>query len=230
MKFSSIKFVGVALIALLATGAAQASPVYRWVDAGSGDTVGFRALADNGNLLLSLADSCGLSAVRQYNSAAGTYSGRQFVYGLPNENSGRFGAECGVFVDNINSAGDMVGTSLRNGVYIPTFWRGGVAFDLRDPANSGLVFTPDPYAVSAYGVDLRNLEINDPTPAMVAFGLKALWTNALGMYGTQLNGQFDTGYVLIPVAAAVPEPSTVMLVAGALAALVASRRSARLKG
>jgi hypothetical protein len=232
MKSPLIKLFGALLVTLIGANAAQAGPVYRWVGSSSGDTVNFAGMADNGNLLLNgFGDVClgGKSAIRQYDSALGDYGGRQYVSGLPN---GLDSLECGVQVARLNSAGDLVGTSLRGGVSIPTFWRGGVAFDLRDPANIGLIFTPDPFAVAAIGVDLSTLDIIAPD-AGIRFGtdfyLRSLWTNALGMYGAESTRFNNKGYVLIPVAAAVSEPGTVLLVMGAVAALMAGRRSALVK-
>jgi hypothetical protein len=226
MRSSILRLLCGLLLSLMGAVAAYATPVYRWVYAGSGDTVSLSGLADNGNVLLTgFGDSCGRSAVRQFNSSFGTYSDRQFVIGLPN---GQF-AECGVSVSRFNSAGDMVGTSRRDGVFVPTFWRGGVAFDLRDPGNSGLVFVPDALAVSARGVDLSALNILEPNPD-IRFGsefyLRALFTNALGMFGAESSRFNNTGYVLIPIVATVPEPSVALLMVAGFLVLVARQRLA----
>jgi hypothetical protein len=233
MKLSWIKLFGALLMALMGTSAAQAGPVYRAVNVGS-DTVGITGLADNGNVLLGgFGDSAcergeaGKSALRRYDSVTGTFGKSAFFVGLP---IALGTAECGVRVDHFNSADDAVGASRRQGVYIPTFWRNGVAIDLRDPANSGLVFTPDPFVVPAFEIDLDSLDIINRPFDLESRYARARWTNALGMYTAKSQLFSQNEYVLIPIAAAVPEPGSVLLVVGALAALVASRRSARARG
>jgi hypothetical protein len=231
MKFTFAKVAGVLLIGVFGVSAASAAPTYRWEFSGTGDTVGIGGLADNGDILqVGFGDSCGRSAVNKYDPISGTYSGRQFVVSFANGLDAR---DCGVAVSRFNSAGDMVGTTLRGGVSIPTFWRGGVAYDLRDAANAGLVFTPDAQAVSALGTDLSTLDILAPHPFIRAgsdFYLKALLTNGLGMFAAESMTFGGTGFVLIPVTtAAVAEPHSGVLVLAALAAAAVSRRQLRSK-
>lgn len=234
MKTVILRTLATLLLAVLSATQATASVQYQWVFSSSGDTVGTDYLADNGDLVLGgFGDVCGggKSAIRVYDAATGLYGSREFVTGLPRGTPES--PDCGVHVSKRNSAGDMVGHSTVNGLIVPTFWQGGVAFDLNDPLNAGLVFVPDAGVVLAQGpsaMDLSGLDIIAPHSQIRSgtdFYLRSLYTNALGMIAAESSLFNNLGFVLIPLVS-VPEPASVWLVLGAaLAAAAACRRSNR---
>lgn len=230
---SSVLFRALALLvlALCSTTQAAASVQYSWVFSSSGDTVGTDYLADNGDLVLGgFGDVCtgGKSAIRAYDAASGLYGPREFVIGLPHGTPEP--SDCGVHVSKRNSAGDMIGHSTVNGLIVPTFWQGGVAFDLTDPLNAGLVFVADAGVMAVGGasaIDLSVLDILAPHSHIRSgtdFYLRSLYTNALGMIAAESRLFNNLGFVLIPMAT-VPEPASWLLVLGAgLAATAAQQR------
>ena len=156
------------------------------------------------------------------------------VIGLPLPGAPN-GTDSGTRINNINSAGDMIGLSGLGGFFgipnpIPTFWRNGVAYDMRDPANAGLVFVPDP-GVSFGSIDLGALDIVNPGDFAANFGygiddaaafLKGSvsgWRNAKNQFAFEAGWNSPTHF-FIPI----PTPPTLALVALALAVGATVRR------
>lgn len=203
-----------------------------------GDTVAFVALNDAGTLVMegfsdficaSRGRAAGMSALlRPPAYRWGPGGGFHFVAGLP---AGPLEEEdiCGVSVLRINSAGDMIGTSFRDGVRVPTFWREGLAYDLRDPANADLTFVPDP-GVGRVEFDFEALDVinlsdfpflSRPETREELIPNSA-WTNAQGLYVFELNNWTHDVALLLPLA--VPEPPAMhLLVLAGLSGWFAAR-------
>ena len=215
-----------AVLAVLLASFPAHSTVYRLEFVG-GDTVGVVGLNDAGTLLMGgFGDRCG-------NPIGGAMSAIlpppyrpdpmwQFVRGLPTTPEGY--EECGVNAQYLNSAGDMIGTSDRNGVRVPTFWRDGIAYDLRDPANASLVFVPDP-GVRRVPFDFERFDIVNLSdfPFLpprgdwdIIFPATA-WTNAGGLFAFTLNTTMRDEAILIPLIVA--EPPSIAIVMVGIAAI-----------
>lgn len=227
-------FRGLALALVLVCSPAH-STAYRLQFVG-GDTVGVVGLNDAGVLLMGgFGDRCG-------NPVGGGMSAIlpppyvpdptwRFVIGLPTVPAGY--EDCGVNVHRINSAGDMIGTSDRNGTSIPTFWREGVPYDLRDPANAGLTFVPDPgvrrVAFDFESFDIVNLSDFPWLPPRLDWDWlfpASAWTNAGGLYAFTLNTALRDEAILIPLVVSEP-PSIGIALLGLVAIFAAIRRSNR---
>ena len=218
---------------------AQAAPAYgfSWIE-GTGDTVDLYGMDDAGDLLLNGYGDLGGGGRSMVIPRGGQISGG-FVTGLPKPDGGD--AREGVLVSQINSAGDMIGTSYvpsangGNGT-VKTFWRGGVAYDMSLPANAGLVFVPDPGAVSIQ-INLAALSIVDLPAEFLSnpadYLPNSALTNAKGEYAfvTLHTSPFGSGRaaLLIPIAS-VPEPGTIALwmIGISLLGVTTSRRRSKI--
>jgi hypothetical protein len=234
--FKGLVKLGVACMTAAATWA-QALPAYQLVQVPiSGDVTGLTALNDRGDVLLSSGQACdGLpcSFVMRPNDPLGSSFTRIRYSGLavPGEPTG---SERYTLISQFNSAGDAVGVSdsRLGGLNLPTVWRGGVASRPSDPANAGWVFAADPGASRGL-IDLSTLVISNPPPLILpadwaAFASRTVtgWRNALGQFALEINiVRGSPTYLLLPTAAPVSEPGTVLLVASALAALAAARQN-----
>jgi hypothetical protein len=230
-----------ALVAVLGlAGAAQAAVVYRVSTIPVGDTIGLQGLANNGDMLFTgYGDVCGGKSALY--TPGGPERGR-FVSGLPSSNISR-DIECGVRVTAFNSAGDMIGTSLNEAlVRVDTFWRGGVAFDLTDPANAGLTFVADVGTGRVPRFDVSSLTIENPdvfarfgdTPdqkaqrlrdALIALSGQQAFTNLAGQFAfDRPNTIFSSGFLFAPVSTPVSSPATLALVGLGLVGVALSRK------
>jgi hypothetical protein len=193
----------------------------------TGDTIGIGGLADNGDLLMQgYGDLC--TGGKSFILDRGGSANGGFVKGLTGADVNR-NRECGAAVSAINSAGDMIGTSYNDALAsISTFWRNGVAFDLTNPANAGLVFVADPGAVRLAAFDVSTLVIENP-PAyfnndyVIQLSRFRAFTNAKGELAFEA-GFRRNGVLLTPVAAAVSAPATLALVGLGLLGVAISRR------
>lgn len=137
-------------------------------------------------------------------------------------------AFAGVEVDDINDAGDALGSAIRlDGVRVPTIWIGGVPFDLTDPANAGLHFNSDPGPKFAQNFDLFSLPIVGLPSTLTPDDLlhDGVLTNSRQDYIFHyFGGQLDNYGLLIAV---VPEPGTLVLVLAGVAAILSLARGRR---
>ena len=210
---------------------AQAGALYQYTGTIGGDTVWLTTINDLGQVVMGTGQGCNGPCSFITSMGGGGFTGH--VTGLPLPGAPN-GTESGTMIGNINSAGDMIGVSGFGGFFgipnpIPTFWRNGVAYDMRDPANSGLVFVPDP-GVSFGSIDLGALDIINPGDFAANFGfgiddaaafLKGSvsgWRNAKNQFAFEAGWNRPTHF-FVPI----PTPPTLALVALALAAGAAVR-------
>lgn len=221
------------LILVLAGACAKATPTYQFVWAGGGDVTGLTAINNLGQVLFTSGQFCG-GGCSYINNIRGP-GGFQTFNGLPTTGFPQ-GTSEGTFIHSFNSAGDMVGTSRMPGGDRPTFWRGGVAYDLTDPANAHLVFVPD------VGVGGGELYLSDLSSSIVNLdeilrfepGLDQdlfLTTrrhakyNSRGDYAFMIGELRDTTAYLLRLS--VPVPPTAPLIGVALFALALTTRCQR---
>ena len=135
---------------------------------------------------------------------------------------------CGVDVTDINNAGDLFGSALKNGVWVPTIWLAGVPYDLTDPANAGLLFHYDPGPKYANDFNLWELDVlglpDFFNPDSVSIGGNVL-TNARGDF---VFGYFAGPFESFGLLTVVPEPATLALLGIGLAGLGFARRKREL--
>jgi len=225
------------LLALSLLQSAAAAPLYRWEplpnNVPSGDTIALIMMDDAGDVLLGGYGDAGIKS-RVVNRGGLAPDG--FVESLPwtgGDDRPYIGPpDEGVQVDALNSQGDMIGYSFISPLAphpIPTFWRIGVPYDLRDPANADLIFVPDP--VAHFGIfDFSEFDIVNTLQPVIGseedyeswlhaphFG----WTNAKGEFALEVRtGRggggdcFDdcTTYLLVPI----PEPASLLLLLAGL--------------
>ena len=142
---------------LVAHSLVFASPTYLFSPGAYGDTAIPVDINDHGVLVWT-----GFSI----SGGASRFSDGSFVSGYGDA----FGCDiCGVQVTDINDAGDLFGSALKNGVYVPTIWIAGVPHDLTDPANAGLTFHHDPGPKFVTNFDLGALDVLN-LPSYVIFG------------------------------------------------------------
>lgn len=219
-----------AVFVLCAQSLVIASPTYQFLPGSWGDEVAPADFNDLGVILwrgFPGLVSCGPNDQG---------SGGSFIESPPYSRYGSGGfvrgydgiTACGVYVSDINNAGDMLGTAFHNGVEVPTLWIGGIAFDLTDPANVGLTFEFDP-GPKRTAFDLWSLEVlglpswfdaADRFPPVSSFAL----TNSRGDF------IFDYDRSVGILIRLIPEPGTPFLVLGALGglALMSRRRPRRI--
>ena len=119
----------------------QASAVsYLYTPLPYGDETTATDLSDSGAVLYCCFDGLGFSQIQ---TDPGVFNPTQNFADFPNS------SHYGVFVDEINAAGDGRGIVLVDWfgfpvTEVPTIWTGGVPYDMTDPANAGIHFTPDP--------------------------------------------------------------------------------------
>jgi hypothetical protein len=193
--FSILAIALAALVTGTAAGPAAAGPAYQFSALAFGDSASPIDINDHG--VVAFAGFCdGLWP-------GASWVGRGFVQGYDGIH--------GVFVTDINNAGDYHGTALRNGVEVPTLWIGGVPHDLSDPANASLAFVPDPgpkwTAVNPWALTV----IGEPFIPRGPGGSVAALTNAAGQlvvgfyhgldYATAFGNMDESYAVLTPVPA-----------------------------
>lgn len=222
------------LLAMALASPAEASILYRWerLGAPSGDTIGLGGMTDAGDVLLvGYGDAGGRSRVVN----RGGLAPDGFVEGLPWPMNA-FSPEFGVDVRGINSQGDMHGYSFNNDFGpqpVPTFWRNGIAYDMTDPANAGLVFVRDP-GVSAGRFNFASLDIVNMLPGFLPFDYEQ-WlsephfalTNSKGEFALEVYGGGMLGDVFLLVPFEAPEPGSLSLLLAGLAVIAHRQRLRR---
>lgn len=144
----------------------------------------------------------------------------------------------GVGVSDINNAGHLFGSALRNGFWVPTIWIGGVPYDLTEPGNLGLTFIPD-HGPKWMDIDPWLLEIPglpfNALPGDRIHDVRAL-TNLRGGFVVAHDylhgfvnawGAVNTSYALLT---RVPEPSSGLLVIAAMGCLLLTGSAASWRG
>lgn len=218
---------GLAAAAAVMTGAlAAAAPVYVYQGLPFGDTAGVADINDQG--LLVWSGFCD-GGCRSIVAPLGVDPWGGYL-SVPSYDNSTYGA----LVTDINNDGDMLGTALKNGAYVPTMWLDGVLYDLSDPFNAGLVFDYDAgpkrtsFALSDVEiVNLPDMFLPEPAgPPVARFSNSAL-TNSRGdlvLSYSRLGTPFPS-YAALTMA--VPEPSSLALVLALLPAGLALGGSLR---
>ncbi len=222
---------------------AFAVPVYTWSIAAPGDAVSLTAMNSRGELLMGSGQCAQCPQINTAGSyvvsssstpRANFWSSPPYnnIIGLLNPDLPPAAGPQNLRASAFNAAGDVVGVTQLGAGSVSTLWRAGVAYNLTDPANAGLVFTPD-NQVTFGAIDLSTLDISGVTlagpPADVSAFLRSTvqgWRSSDNRYiafevsGFALNGATAR---LELVNNTVPEPTSAALFGLAAVALGAIR-------